>query len=162
VQFKLNQPHPDVVRVWRWEYGFAGLSILFFMLTLLLRGLFAISPSVREQSRVVFAGAVLSFTPFVLALGFNLVNIPVGWVLAAFLFFPDGAAAQAGGRIQGKILARDGQALAGAVVTIFKEDRNGGIIQYTRTDGRGARPTIVTRFTPRLSKTSPAPPIDEM
>ncbi len=88
VQFKLNQPHPDVVRVWRWEYGFAGLSILFFMLTLLLRGLFAISPSVREQSRVVFAGAVLSFTPFVLALGFNLVNIPVGWVLAAFLFFP--------------------------------------------------------------------------
>lgn len=63
--------------------------------------------------------------------------IPPAALLAAFLFFPGGAAAQAGGRIQGKILARDGQALAGAVVTIFKEDRNGGIIQYTRTDGRG-------------------------
>lgn len=63
--------------------------------------------------------------------------IPPAALLAALLFFADGATAQGGGRIQGKILARDGQALAGAVVTIFKEDRNGGIIQYTRTDGRG-------------------------
>ncbi len=63
--------------------------------------------------------------------------IPPTALLAVLILLAHEATAQGGGRIQGKIQTRDGRALAGAVVTIFKEDGNGGIIQYTRADGRG-------------------------
>nr|MBN1228765.1 GAF domain-containing protein [Anaerolineae bacterium] len=87
VQFSLNGAHATIVKNWFSQYVFSGICILLFMAALLLRGLFALSPSVREQSRVVLAGAVFAFTPFVL-FAFNILNIPVVIVLIAFLLFP--------------------------------------------------------------------------
>ncbi len=87
VQVMFNMPHPVITQLWQWQYYLAGFGIVFFMGALLVRGVFAASPSVREQSRVVFGGSLIAFVPFVL-FAFNVASIPVGWMLLALLFFP--------------------------------------------------------------------------
>lgn len=67
----------------------------------------------------------------------RLALIPPLALVLALLLSPVVVEAKTGGRIRGKVLTRDGQALMGAVVTIFKEDRDGGTILYTRSDHRG-------------------------
>lgn len=55
----------------------------------------------------------------------------------ALLLLPCALHGKSGGRITGKVISKEGQALLGAVVTIFKEDEAGGSIFFTRTDRRG-------------------------
>ena len=67
----------------------------------------------------------------------RLASIPPLALLLALIFSPALAEARSGGRITGKVVDPEGRVLIGAVVTIFKEDHNGGTILYTRTDRRG-------------------------
>lgn len=87
VQTRLHLPHADIVQAWFYQYYFAGVSIGVFAIALLARAIFAASPSVREQSRVVLAGTLVAFAPF-LVWTTQLMTIPVGWLLVAFIFFP--------------------------------------------------------------------------
>ncbi len=87
VQFNHNQPHEITIAYWRLEYYFGGLSIIVFLLGMFIRGLLAVSPTVREQSRVVLIGALVSFAPFVV-FAVNTTLLPITWVIAAFLLFP--------------------------------------------------------------------------
>ncbi len=64
-------------------------------------------------------------------------RIPPMLLTLALLLAPALAEARGSGRIMGSIQDRSGKALLGAVVTVFKEDRNGGTISFTRTDNRG-------------------------
>lgn len=73
---------------WTLMYYSAALGIIIFLIVLFLRALFAASPSVREQCRVVLAGAAIAFVPFVIGFVFPVVQIPIAVVLFFFLFFP--------------------------------------------------------------------------
>ncbi len=86
-QLGQTQSHDVVLRAWRFEYYYTGLGIMIFIVSLFLRAIFAASPSVREQSRVVLVGAAVSFAPFILWT-INETAIPIVLVLMAFLFFP--------------------------------------------------------------------------
>jgi len=46
--------------------------------------------------------------------------------------------AKAGGRISGKVSDSAGEGLAGAVITLFRENGEGGTLSFTRSDRRGA------------------------
>lgn len=46
--------------------------------------------------------------------------------------------AKAGGRISGKVSDAAGEGLAGAVITLFRENGEGGTLSFTRSDRRGA------------------------
>ncbi len=46
--------------------------------------------------------------------------------------------AKAGGKISGKVSDGAGEGLAGAVITLFRENGEGGTISFTRSDRRGA------------------------
>jgi signal transduction histidine kinase len=50
------------VAAWRFEFIFMAASFVFFMTMIVLRRLTATSPVVREQARLIFWGALLSFT----------------------------------------------------------------------------------------------------
>lgn len=60
--------------------------------------------------------------------------------------FPGNVYAGNSGRITGKIKTRAGGALLGAVVTILKQDREGGTISFTRSDRTGSY--SITNLTP--------------
>lgn len=87
-QFMISTPdHRLVTLAWRIQYITASLGGLSFMLIFAFRSVFSESPTVREQSRVVFAGAFIAFLPFV-AWALRLFDIPIGWVLLSFAVFP--------------------------------------------------------------------------
>jgi hypothetical protein len=67
----------------------------------------------------------------------RIARIPRSAVILALLLLPAFAHGRSGGRITGKVLSPEGRALFGAVVTIFKDDRDGGTILYTRTNRQG-------------------------
>ncbi len=48
---------------WRWEYLYMGVGLLVFIGLTLLRRYTAVSPILREQTRLIFWGALLSFGP---------------------------------------------------------------------------------------------------
>ncbi len=48
------------------------------------------------------------------------------------------ANARSAGRITGKVSGKNGAGLLGAVVTVFRQDNDGGTISFTRTDKSGA------------------------
>ncbi len=48
------------------------------------------------------------------------------------------ALARGAGRIAGKVTSKSGAGLLGAIVTVFKQDQDGGTISFTRTDKNGA------------------------
>jgi len=64
-------------------------------------------------------------------------RIPV-FVLAVAVLCPPILEARSAGRITGKVTGKEGEALIGAVITIFKPDKAGGTISFTRTDKNGA------------------------
>lgn len=68
-------------------YLYTGVAIIFFLIVQFLRGLYTASPAAREQSRVVVAGSLLAFAPFLLWLG-GLTLIPLSWVMLTLLLFP--------------------------------------------------------------------------
>src|SRR5574341_785661 len=88
VQLQLGRSHVELALWWRVQYIFAGTCILIFIGAMLARAIFAASPAVREQSRVVLAGTAVAFLPFILALVFNVADIQIGWVLLATILFP--------------------------------------------------------------------------
>jgi hypothetical protein len=47
------------------------------------------------------------------------------------------AEAKTSGRISGKVTTKSGEALLGAIVTVFKQDQDGGTISFTRSDRQG-------------------------
>lgn len=69
------------------EYYFGAGAIILFVVALGGRALFAASPAVREQSRVVLVGAMLSFIPFLIWI-FRWEGMSVVPVLVSFIFFP--------------------------------------------------------------------------
>ncbi len=79
--------HAQVVTYWRWGYLFAGVALVTFLVMFLLRSILAYSPAVRDQSRVVLGGSLLSFAPFMLW-AFQVFAAPEGWLVLAFLLFP--------------------------------------------------------------------------
>ncbi len=87
-QLQLNGSHAEVVSAWQVGYAYAGICIVAFLVSMLARGIFAVSPTVREQSRVVLVGAALAFVPFAVRYGFNLIDLRIGWVLLASMLFP--------------------------------------------------------------------------
>ena len=56
---------------------------------------------------------------------------------SAFILVSSTAGAKPAGRIVGKVKGKDGTALLGAVVTVFRHDQDGGTINFTRTDKQG-------------------------
>ncbi len=65
----------------------------------------------------------------------RILPIPLVFVLA---FGPSILLARGSGKVIGKITGKEGQELLGAVITIFKQDSNGGTISFTRSDRHGA------------------------
>lgn len=51
---------------------------------------------------------------------------------------PVALGAKSGGSITGKIKNKDGETLLGAIITIFKQQGDGGTISFTRSDRKGA------------------------
>ncbi len=62
---------------------------------------------------------------------------PIALALLLFLLPTAPLEAKQGGRLIGKVLSKNGQALMGAVVTIFREEKDGGAIHYTSSDNKG-------------------------
>ncbi len=92
-QWMLGMGRNEILRAWYAGYYYAGATIVLFAVVLFIRALFAASPSVREQSRLVVGGVVIAFAPFVLwaldtAAGVHIVSVPMELLLIAFLFFP--------------------------------------------------------------------------
>jgi signal transduction histidine kinase len=59
-----NTANPTAyVLIWRYEFVFMGLSVLFFLTMTGVRRFRATSPIVREQARLIFWGSFLSFIP---------------------------------------------------------------------------------------------------
>lgn len=56
----------DYVISWRWAYFYIALAILFFLSSLLMRMFSSQSAVVRQQSRIIIFGALLSFSPILL------------------------------------------------------------------------------------------------
>jgi signal transduction histidine kinase len=69
------------------SYVYASIAMVFFLIVQFLRGLYTTSPAAREQSRVVVAGSLLAFAPFLLWIS-GLTPVPFGWVLLTLLLFP--------------------------------------------------------------------------
>ena len=63
----------------------------------------------------------------------SLVLIPLAFVSTQLTLW-----AGSGGRISGKVSDDAGEGLAGAVITVFRENHEGGTISFTRSDRRGA------------------------
>lgn len=59
-------------------------------------------------------------------------------LVAVALLCPSMLVARSAGRITGTVKDKDGSALIGAVITIFKPDKSGGTISFTRSDKNGA------------------------
>ncbi len=57
--------------------------------------------------------------------------------LLAALAVPPVAGAKTAGRISGKVTSGTGEGLIGAVITVFKQDQEGGTISFTRSDRQG-------------------------
>lgn len=87
-QVQIGQSHEVFIRWMNYEYIFAGVSILIFILAMLAQAISAASPSSREQCRVILAGAAVAFAPFVIDLAFSVVNIQISWVMLASIVFP--------------------------------------------------------------------------
>jgi signal transduction histidine kinase len=86
-EMQLDIQNEAFVQIWQQEYYFAGAGALFLIGMMLYRGIATPSPIAREQSRVVMAGAGLSFIPL-LAWVVAPPAIPPEVVLCSFLFFP--------------------------------------------------------------------------
>jgi len=78
---------PTVAFGWWLMRLIAVLGAVVFMGGMVYRAIFAASPSVREQSRMVLIAAVAAALPFFVD-NFGLANIPTQWNLAALLIFP--------------------------------------------------------------------------
>ena len=59
-------------------------------------------------------------------------------IVFALASTPVALEAKAGGRISGKVSDSAGEGLAGAVITLFRENGEGGTLSFTRSDRRGA------------------------
>ncbi len=86
-QIQMSGPNAARSLAWQASYNLAGLAVVAFVGALLGRALFAPSPSVREQSRVVLAASVFSFVPFLIWL-IDYQIISIVFVMALFLLFP--------------------------------------------------------------------------
>ncbi len=64
-------------------------------------------------------------------------KVPLLIILATAVLCPSILDARSAGRITGKVKGKDGASLMGAVVTIFKPDKSGGTISFTRSDKNG-------------------------
>src|SRR5213594_645114 len=82
------------------------------------------SRQLREVERQRFMRALLRFIPLLVSLTMAVTPVQLH--------------AKSGGRIVGKVKAIDGSVLMGAVITIFKQDREGGTISFTRSDRAGS------------------------
>ena len=87
MQSNFHLSREAVTRQWLAGYIYAGMTVVAFAGVLLVRGISAAAPAVREQSRVALAGAVLAFGPL-LAWALGLLPVPVSWVLAALVILP--------------------------------------------------------------------------
>ncbi len=58
-------------------------------------------------------------------------------LLLVIALVPIGVQAKSGGRVTGKITTQAGDGLIGAIITLFRQDGEGGTISFTRTDRRG-------------------------
>ncbi len=89
--YDLNAPW-DFILAERWLFTLAGLSIAFYLVMLFYRWLRADSPVVRQQSRIILLGSILSFLPFIIWViqGFFNPNTPFVPLLylPAFILFP--------------------------------------------------------------------------
>ncbi len=77
----------SIVFGWRLMRIPAIAGIVIFIASMLVRAVFAPSPSIKEQSRMVLVAAAASAIPFFLS-NFGLVTIPTQWNLIALLVFP--------------------------------------------------------------------------
>jgi hypothetical protein len=59
------------------------------------------------------------------------------FLLTFLVLVPPVAVARNSGRITGKVMSASGDGLLGAVITIFKENPQGGTISFTRSDKNG-------------------------
>lgn len=71
--YNFNAPEA-YVWAWRWEYIFAGLSILAFLGLTIVRYYTTSFPVVKEQARLIMIGAAISFVPM------------AGWFLVTSIF----------------------------------------------------------------------------
>jgi hypothetical protein len=58
-------------------------------------------------------------------------------LLFAVAIISPAAEAKTSGRISGKVTTKSGQSLLGAIITVFKQDQDGGTISFTRSDRQG-------------------------
>ena len=84
-----NYDNPQAyVLPWRLEFIFLGVSLVFFLTMIGLRRYLSPSPVVREQARLIFWGALVSFTP----IGVWLILTPIyhGLTFSSWLLLPLG------------------------------------------------------------------------
>jgi hypothetical protein len=81
------QPTAYVI-AWRLSFAFIGLAIIFFLVMIGLRRFTATSPIVREQARLIFFGALVSFAPLGAWFFFTIPNPSFGF--SSLLLLPLG------------------------------------------------------------------------
>jgi signal transduction histidine kinase len=83
--YNLSKP-ADYVVSWRFEFIYAGLAVLLFLLWTVIRRYRSSSPLVKEQARLILWGATIAFGP--IAAWFLLTSIWPRLVFSSLLLFP--------------------------------------------------------------------------
>ena len=87
-----NFAHPVAyVLAWRIEFIFLGLSFIYFLVTLLISRNRSASPIIREQARLIFWGALVSFVPIVAWFFLTSFNPDIGfssYLMLSTVIFP--------------------------------------------------------------------------